>query len=78
MPNSKQKIGTLSDYREIIGRFQEAVAELSPAYARPDGKLYVTLMVTRRRSDSEQTETIWNYMKLYGNCMETNSGLTLA
>jgi hypothetical protein len=34
-------------------------------------------MVTRRRSDSEQTETIWNYMKLYGNCMETNSGLTL-
>ena len=58
MPNSKQKIGTLSDYREIIGRFQEAVAELSPAYARPDGKLYDILMVTRLRADSEQTETI--------------------
>ena len=44
--------------------FQEAVAELSPAYARPDGRLYDILMVTRLRADSEQTETVWNYMEL--------------
>ena len=67
MPNSKEKIRKVSSYHELIGKFQEAVAELSPAYARPDGKLYDILMVTRLRADSEQTETVWNYMELYGN-----------
>jgi hypothetical protein len=47
MPNSKEKIRKVSSYHGLIGKFQEAVAELSPAYARPDGKLYVTLMVSK-------------------------------
>ncbi len=67
MPNSKEKIRKVSSYHGHTGKFQEAVAELSPAYARPDGKLYDILMLTRLWADSEQTETIWNYMKLYGN-----------
>ena len=67
MPNSNRNIRKVSSYHELIGKFQEAVAELSSAYARPDGKLYDISMVTRLWADSEQTETIWNYMKLYGN-----------
>jgi hypothetical protein len=48
MPNSKkEKIRKVSSYHGLIGKFQEAVAELSPAYARPDGELYDILMLTR-------------------------------